>query len=185
MRHRLVRVGSRLIVCAAVLLTLAQCSSSSVAHPTAPTTSLVVTYGAQPTASAMMVCGSEGQTALNAAFKVTALRVTTPTWVDHLYGCTYQYPVGSFTISVKELPNIPTTVDYFTSLKAKYTIAQQIALGQDGFTTTDGTSIVRKDNKVLVVDVANLPAQFGAPPQSPTQASVTIAATLLGCWTGE
>lgn len=132
-----------------------------------------------------MVCGSDGQTALTAAFNVTGLNVTTPTWVDHLYGCIYQYPSGSFALSVKELPTIAATVDYFTSLKTKSTRAQQLALGQDGFTSADGTSVVRKDNKVLVVDVSTLPAQFGTPPQTPNQASQTIAATLLGCWTGD
>jgi hypothetical protein len=169
----------------AVVLTLAQCSSSGDARPNVPTTSLVVTYGVQPTASAQMVCGPEGQSAVGAAFNVTGLSVTTPTWVDHLYGCTYQYPSGSFSLSVKELPTIAATVDYFTSLKAKYTGGQQLALGQDGFTSADGTSVVRKDNKVLVVDVAKLPAQFGVPPQSRTQASQAIAVTLLGCWTGD
>ena len=40
--------------------------------------------------------------------------------------------------------------------------------------------MVRKDNKVLTVDVTKMPAQFGAPPQSRTQVSQIIAATLLG-----
>jgi hypothetical protein len=167
------------------MLTLAQCSSSGDARPTAPTTSLLVTYGAQPTASAQMVCGSDGQTALNTALNLTGLHVTTPTWVDHFYSCTYQYPSGSFTLSVKELPTIAATVGYFTALKAKYTGAQRLGLGQDGFTGTDGTSVVRKDNKVLVVDVAKLPTQFGSPPQTHLQVSQTVAAALLGCWTGE
>ena len=57
-----------------------------------------------------MVCGPEGQQAINAAFNVTGLTVTTPTWVDHLYSCTYQYPSGSFDLSVKELPTIDATV---------------------------------------------------------------------------
>ena len=97
----------------------------------------------------------------------------------------YQYPSGSFDLSVKELPTIAATVDYFASLKAKFTGAQQLALGQDGFTSSDGTSVVRKDNKVLVVDVSKLPAQFGSPPQSRSVASQNIAITLLGCWTGD
>jgi hypothetical protein len=145
----------------------------------------VVTYGDQPTASAQMVCGTDGQTAINTAFHVTGLVVTTPTWVDHLYACTYQYPSGSFDLSVKELPTIAATVDYFASLKAKFTGAQTLALGQDGFTSSDGTSVVRKDNKVLVIDVSKLAAQFGAPPQTRTVSSQVIAVTLLGCWTGD
>jgi hypothetical protein len=185
MHSRLVRVPARLLASAAVVLILAQCSSSGDARSTVPTTTLVVTYGDQPTASAQMVCGADGQTALNTALNLTGLTVTTPTWVDHLYSCTYEYPTGSFNLSVKELPTIAATVDYFTALKAKATGAQQLALGQDGFTGADGTSVVRKDNKVLVVDVTKLPAQFGSPPQTHLQASTTIAVALLGCWTGE
>ena len=129
--------------------------------------------------------GADDQTAINAALNVTGLQVATPTWVDHLYSCTYQYPSGSFDLSVKELPTIAETVDYFTTLKDNDKVAQQLPLGQDGFMSSDGTSVVRKDNKVLVVDVAKLPAQFGTPPQNPTQASQIIAVTLLGCWTGD
>jgi hypothetical protein len=183
--RRVVHVSSRLLAAVGVVLTLAQCSSSGDAQPAAPTTTLVVTYGEQPTASAQMICGADGQTALNTALNLTGLKVSAPTWVDHLYSCTYQYPSGTFDLSVKELPTIAATVDYFTSLKAKSTGAQELALGQDGFTSADGTSVVRKDNKVLVVDVSKLPAKFGAPPQNPIQVSQTIAVTLLGCWTGE
>jgi hypothetical protein len=98
--------------------------------------------------------------------------------------CTYQYPGGSFALSVKELPTIEGTVDYFTSLKAQHTAGEQLALGQDGFLTTDGMSMVRKDNKVLVVDVSNLPVPFGTPPLSRRDTSLAIAFTILGCWIG-
>jgi len=143
----------------------------------------VVTYGVDPSDAAKMVCGSEAQEELSATFNVNA-DVTTPTWVDHLLACTYQYPDGSFALSVKELPTIEGTVDYFASLKAQYTVGEQLGFGQEGFLTTDGMSIVRKDNKVLVVDVGNLPAPFGTPPMSRRDASLAITLTILGCWTG-
>jgi hypothetical protein len=132
-----------------------------------------------------MVCNSDGQEAIDTAFNLVPPQVTTPTWVDHLYSCTYQYDSGSFDLSVKELPTIPATVDYFNSLKAKSTVAQAIALGQEGFETTDDMSVVRKDNKVLVVDVSKMGPQFGTPPLTRSDASLTIATALLGCWTGE
>ncbi|MEY2583632.1 MAG: hypothetical protein QOE09_3481 [Ilumatobacteraceae bacterium] len=131
-----------------------------------------------------MVCGEEGQSELGAVINVPGVSVTKPTWTDHLYQCTYQYPSGAFTVSVKELPSIASTVDYFASLKGTHTGAQPLALGQDGFVASDGTSVVRKDNKVLVVDVAKLPEKFGATSLSRTNASMSIATTLLGCWVG-
>ena len=144
-----------------------------------------MTYGADPTESAKMVCATDGQQAIKAALNVSAQQVTTPTWVDHLYSCTYQYATGSFALSVKELPTIAATVDYFTSLKAKSTTTQPAALGQEGFVTSDNTWIVRKDNKVLDVDVTNLPMQFGEPLRSRADISQSIAVALLGCWTGD
>jgi len=143
----------------------------------------VVTYGVDPSDAAKMVCGSEAQQELSAAFNIDA-DVTTPTWVDHLFACTYQYPEGSFALSVKELPTIQDTVAYFDSLKARYTVSEQLGFGQEGFLTTDGMSVVRKDNKVLVVDVGSLPAPFGTPPMSRRDASLAITLTILGCWTG-
>ena len=76
-------------------------------------------------------------------------------------------------------------MDYFNVLKAKSKVIQLIALGQDGFITSDDTSVVRKDNKVLVVDVTKLSAQFGEPLRSRADASQSIAVALLGCWTGD
>ena len=64
-------------------------------------------------------------------------------------------------------------------------MGEQLGLGQEGFLTTDGMSIVRKDNKVLVVDVGNLPAPFGTPPMSRRDASLVITLTILGCWIGQ
>jgi len=190
--RRLVHVPARLLASAAVALTLTQCGSSGggggaapTAAPVAPSTTLLVTYGDDPTVSAQMVCGQEGQTELADAFKVSPTQITTPSWVDHLYSCTYLYPDGSFTLSVKELPTIPDTVSYFAALKAKFTVKDPLALGQDGFSATDGTSVVRKDNKVLQVDVTKLSDQFGVPPFTRANASLVIASTLLGCWTGE
>jgi hypothetical protein len=142
---------------------------------------LVVTYGVDPSEAAKMVCSSEVQEELSATFNVDA-DVTTPTWTDHLLACMYQYPGGSFALSVKELPTIEGTVDYFTSLKAQYTAGEKLGFGQDGFLTTDDMSIVRKDNKVLVVDVSHLPVPFGTPPLSHRDASLAITFTILGCW---
>jgi hypothetical protein len=50
--------------------------------------------------------------------------------------------------------------------------------------TTDGSIVVRKDWKVLYVDVSHLPAEFGQPPQSAADAALGVAATILGCWSG-
>ena len=59
------------------------------------------------------------------------------------------------------------------------------ALGEGAFQTTSGSVVVRKDWKVLLVNNAGLPAQFGVPPTSSGSVAVTVADVILGCWAGD
>jgi hypothetical protein len=181
------RLPRALVVAIALALStllLVQCGGDDDTS-SATATTLLVTYGAQPTTSAKMICAAEAQTELAAALQEHITTVTTPTWTDHVYRCTYNFPTGSFTLSVKELPTIDATVDYYNAEKAKHPQATLLDLGQEGFVAKDATGIVRKDNKVLVVDVDKVPAQFGQPPQPRSGISAAIASVILGCWTGE
>jgi hypothetical protein len=45
--------------------------------------------------------------------------------------------------------------------------------------------VVRKDWKVLTVDIAPLPAQFGKPATSKADVAYTVADIILGCWDGD
>ena len=57
-----------------------------------------VTYkaaGANPSVSAKMVCEQDVRNEIASALAVSETRVTTPTWSDHVYSCTYVYPKGS------------------------------------------------------------------------------------------
>jgi hypothetical protein len=181
--RRSVRLALHIVGVAIAMVLVAQCGGNGDGSSAAPPTTLLVTYGTRPTQSATMVCSEEARNDIAAGLGEQAT-VTKPTWVDHVYRCTYRYPTGSFTMSVKELPSIDETVDYFDAQKAKHPVSQLLDLGQEGFVATDATSVVRKDNKVLVVDVAKLPAQFGRPPQTRAGASAAIATLILGCWTG-
>ena len=58
-------------------------------------------------------------------------------------------------------------------------------LGQGAFRTSGGDVVVRKDWKVLVVDISGLPSQFGVPPTSATDVAYTLADLILGCWDGD
>jgi hypothetical protein len=131
-----------------------------------------------------MICAQEAQDDLASSIGVRA-KLTPPTWVDHVYSCTYAYPNGSFTMSVKELSNLDETKAYFDSLGSKYgRKPDSIALGQGAFTTNNGSVVVRKDFKVLFVDIAKLPPQLGQPPQARSDVALTAAAVLMSCWTG-
>jgi hypothetical protein len=132
-----------------------------------------------------MVCGREAQEKFSGILGVNAV-VTPPTWIGHLYSCRYTYPSGYFTLSVKELSSWGQTLDYFSGLSSALGVVSTFPkLGQGGFSTRNGSVVVRKDWKVLLVDDSGLPAQFGSPPTPAADVAVTVADIILGCWDGD
>ena len=136
-----------------------------------------------------MVCSHEAQKEMADALGETAT-VSRPTWVGHTYSCTYDYPgatpTGSFTVSVTELSSWPETYAHFAGLASTMGKSRDLgSLGQGAFQTTDGSVVVRKDWKVLLVDNSGLPPAFGVPPTSSASVAVTVADVILGCWAGD
>lgn len=180
--------GRPLAILLAAGLVASACSGGAPA--TSPsTTQAPKPAGARPSAISVQVCSAQAQRLMASALGETA-RVTTPTWADHRYACTYAYPTsspsGSFGVSVTELSSWPETYAYYDRLQAELGNARTLeSLGQAAFQTTDGSVVVRKDWKVLVVDNTGLPAQFGVPPTSSAAVAVTVADVILGCWAGD
>jgi hypothetical protein len=171
----------------------AACGSASGASPKATTSSTLPTSttqapvpaGPTPSYIARQVCSSTAQSDIARVLGVTA-KVSTPTWANHLYTCNYVYSNGKFVMSVKELSSWGQTYGYFSSVgKTLGNTGKLGNLGQGAFTTSDGSVIVRKDWKVLDVNIAGLPAQFGKPPTSRADVAYTIADIILGCWAGD
>jgi hypothetical protein len=143
-----------------------------------------LTGGAAPATATAMICRTEAIQEIDSAVGVTAT-VSSPTWSDHVYSCTYGYPSGSMQLSVKELPDPTQTNAYYHQLEVRMGDTGTVAgLGQDAFQTTNGSVVVRKDSKVLLVDVTGLPAQFGLPPKTAGTVAVTVADVILACWSG-
>ena len=155
------------------------------------TTTVPEPAGPKPSPISVQVCSDEAQADMNSALGETA-QVSHPTWsaATHVYACTYDYPTstphGSFELSVKELSSWHETYAYFDALAATLGKSRPLAsLGQAAFQTPNGSVVVRKDWKVLVVDNSGLPAQFGVPPTSSGSVAVTVADVILGCWEGD
>jgi len=189
-RSAVVRRSILVFTAGLAIVLLAACGSSggAKAATSAPsaTPGALLTVGTNPSTSSKMVCG-EAKGDIAASLGVKPTRITTPTWVDHVYSCSYVYPNGSFTLSVKEVDGIANAAAYFRSLKTTLGVepgAEAPTLGQGAFVTKDGGLVVQKDNKVLTVDVSKLPAKFGNPAQSPTAAATSIGGVIMGCWTG-
>jgi hypothetical protein len=141
--------------------------------------------GRNPSLIALMVCRPKAQREINEVLGVKAT-VSDLTWVDHKYSCRYGYPNGSFTLSVKELSSWSQTLAYFHGLGTQLGHTQTLGnLGQGAFRTSGGDVAVRKDWKVLLVDISGLPPQFGRPPTGATDVAYTVADLILGCWDGD
>lgn len=177
---------ARLVLAA---LVLGACGSgSSSGNETIPSTQPLSVHpeaaGPQPSQSARMVCTSEARQDIAAALGVQATRVTMPTWHDHVYACTYVYPRGAITLSVKELPDLAATARYYDALLARFGRSLPLfGLGQGGFLAMNGNAVVRKDFKVLLVDVQSFPDNE-APTMRRIDVAQSITTTIMGCWTG-
>ena len=182
--------GRPLALLLAVGLVATGCSGGTSSTSAAPTTSLAPKpAGATPSPISVQVCSAEAQKDMASALGERA-SVSTPTWVAHRYACTYDYPgadpTGSFEVSVKELSSWAETTTYYDGLAAQLGNTRNLeSLGQGAFQTTDGSVVVRKDWKVLLVDDSALPTQFGVPPTSASDIAVTVADVILGCWAGD
>jgi hypothetical protein len=132
-----------------------------------------------------MVCAPEAQKDLASALGVTTTAVSDPTWGDHVYSCRYMYPDGTMALSVKELSSRTATTAYFNSLRAQLGEAERLSgVAQGAFMTTNGSLVLRKDYKVLVVDTSGLPEPFGSGYKTRGEVAVGVGITVLGCWTG-
>jgi hypothetical protein len=155
------------------------------AAPVSAKTRAPLPAGPHPSAIAKEPCQADAQHELAEVLGVKG-KVGTPTWADHRYSCPYVYPNGQFVLSIQELSSWKQTYAYFDSLGRSLGRVRPLAnLGQGAFQTTDGSVVVRKDWKVLLVNVAGLPARFAVPPDSPTDIAVTVADVILGCWAGD
>jgi hypothetical protein len=183
-----------LALVAAVVLAGCGSSGSTAGSNTTPPTTTVNQLSSplwekakpMPSKSARMICQKEARAEIAASVGVKETSVTAGTWVkpQHLYSCTYVYSKGKITLSVKEMSSEAETTAYFDSVKNKYGLTQQLqGLGQGAWILKNNDVVVRKDYKVLLVDVHAIPANF-APSMTRSDVAVNIAVAIMGCWTG-
>jgi hypothetical protein len=183
--HRAGR-GAGLLSALGLVLALAGYTSGAASSATAVQSSRrPLPAGRVPSQIAKMVCQREAQREINETLGVKA-SVSRPTWVDHTYSCFYRYPDGHFELTVKELSSWPQTLATFAAVGHHQGRSANIAnLGQGAYQTDNGSAVVRKDWKILTVDISGLPAQFGKPPTSRGDVAVTVADLILACWAGD
>ncbi len=176
--NRLPRAGASLLL---ALAAAAGCASPA----SAPAASTARSAGADPgpAASSRMVCTGDAVEEIAGALGTEPTSPPAATWAGHLYSCTYAYPDGSMLLSVKELADPATAAAQFDGLRGSAgQVTMLNGLGESAFTEANGSTVVRKDSSVLVVDVSRLPEPFGKPPRSRAKVSVTVATTIMTCW---
>jgi hypothetical protein len=142
-----------------------------------------------PSTSAKMICANEAREEIGATIGREPSRITKPHWdrAHHIYSCTYVFPRGKFTLSVKEMSSGTETTKYFDSVIAKYGKTQDLkGLGQGAWVLKNGDVVVRKDYKVLLVDTAGIPSGVGkfAQAMRRSDVAISVAAVIMSCWTG-
>jgi hypothetical protein len=162
------------------------CASSSSGSPYSTVLgSKPLPAGPHPSEIALEVCAHEAQSDIAEDLGVHAV-VEDRSWVDHRYKCSYVYPNGTFQLSVKELSSWDQTFAYYRGLGHELGNTEYLGnLGQGAFRTSNGDVVVRKDWKVLLVNISGLPSQFGDPPTSASDVAYTVADIILACWAGD
>lgn len=141
--------------------------------------------GATPSAIAKQVCSTKAQHLIADVLGERA-SVSKPTWHHHLYACDYRYAHGTMVLSVKELSSWSATFGYFDGLgRSLHKTLPILELGQGAFRVRNGSMVVRKDWKVLLVNVSGLPSRFGKPPTTVAGVALAVAGVILGCWHGD
>jgi hypothetical protein len=167
-----------LVVAAACGVALSSCGSSAPAGPR-------YTYGPSPSVSARLICSHNAIGDIDYSLGVRPLRTPIATWHHHRYTCPYHYSDGNMTLFVQELPTLADTFTYMSSLRGSLGDSGAVAnLGQGAFATPNGSLVLRKDNKVLVVEVGGLPEMFGVPSTTRAEVAITVALVILACWKG-
>jgi hypothetical protein len=177
-----------MFVLVAVAIAITGCTKATSSPPAstqAATQAGPLPAGPVPSEIALMVCQKKAAGEIQDVLGETAV-VTDRTWVNHLYSCDYRFKAGTIVLSVKELSSWKQTLAYYATLaKSLGNKTTLYDLGQGAFQATDGSVVVRKDWKILLVNITGLPSQFGSPPTTSADVAATVAFIILGCWAGD
>jgi hypothetical protein len=175
---------------AALALVLAGCGGQPPAPSAPPSGSavgpaVVTALPDAPSPQAEMVCAPEAQQDIQDLIGVVPTAVGPIQYANHTSTCRYAYANGAFTLVVQDLPNDITTTRTYEALAGKLGKIDSIDLPDaQAFTTNDGSIVLRRDTKVMLVDVTQLPGTFGSPPSPRGDAARLIMKAVLNCWVG-
>jgi hypothetical protein len=175
-------------VCLALLVALTLTAAGCAPHrpgTAAGAPASATASAAGVSATGRLICSDEAQEDIATAVGLPTSRPVAGTLKGDEYSCEYAYPAGTMRLSVTELADDASTDAFFGSLRQTSAASEHLAgIGEDAYQSQDGSMVVRKDRKVLRVDVAGLPAQFGQPRTGRRQLAAAVAVVIMECWTG-
>ena len=138
---------------------------------------------AGPAALTLMVCGGDVRSDIAAIVGRPTVPVTSRTWIDRLYTCSFALPVGPLVLSVKESGDPAAARAYYASTRSRVPAAKDTpGLGEVAYLSPDGIVGLIKDDVTLTVDATGLPPVFGPEGQKRTDFAYEVATVVLGCW---
>ena len=182
------RTTSRSVLLLGICAVLATGCGSAGAGPASTTVAASTTPAATPTtgpaALTRMVCGGNVRADVAAIIGRQTVPLTSRTWIDRVYTCIFQLPVGPLVLSVKESGDAAAARAYYTASRQRLPAAKDTpGLGEVAYLSPDGIVGLVKDNFTLTVDATGLPAEFGTEGQKRTDFAYEVATVVLGCWT--
>lgn len=139
-----------------------------------------------PSPEAEMVCSAEAETDITGVLGVSLVSRPTATWAAPVYTCTYALSAGPMVLSVRELGDAAETSTYFDAAQRAATEPVSLpGLGEAAFSESTGNVLVRKDFKILLVDVTGLPEFFGQPRLARVAIGIQVGRIIMACWIGE
>jgi hypothetical protein len=151
--------------------------------PTSPPAANAEPAGADPSEASVMICSAEAQEDIAKILDATPDRVSSPTWTDQKYSCDYVYRDAVIGLSVKELSSAAETLAFFDEMGKRFgRDPGNFPMGDAWFRTSNDSIVVRKDYKVLHVEVSEVPEEFGGYSLTPQLVAVNVGETIMGCW---
>jgi len=135
-----------------------------------------------PSAAARLACGTDAASDITTSLGVGVTAPVRPVSAGSRTSCEFVFAAGTMMLSVADHPSAAAASAAFARSRPPGAAAVP-GLGQQAYALDDGTTVVRKDASVLTVDVSGLPATFGVPPHPRNLDAITVAGTVLACWT--
>ena len=181
---KMVRMRRFVLVLGTLGLLAAGCSATAAPAAAPATRTPAPSVSTQVvSAAAQLICSDEAGADIEKSIGISTTQPVTPSFEQQVYSCRYIYDGGTMVLSVREYADKAATDTGWAADRTSAAPATDLpAIGDAAFAGPDGSVFVRKDAKVLHVDVSGLPPRFGIPSRTKAGIAQIIAVVIMNCW---